>query len=100
MNGTLLRALVALIPASALFGYALVLFLRSRTVSSVFRLVGATGFVVVVFAHICEALNLLPWMGWGLEHSVGHYLDLTSAVLGAILFSTGLLLDWFSKREA
>jgi hypothetical protein len=30
---------------------------------------------MVVLTHLCEALHLFPWMHWGLENSVGHYLD-------------------------
>jgi hypothetical protein len=54
---------------------------------------------MVVLAHICEALHLFPWTHWGLEHSVGHYLDLWSAVLGLILFPIGYLLHALPKRR-
>jgi hypothetical protein len=33
-----------------------------------------------------ERLHLFPSMHWGLEDSVGHYLDVSSAVLGLTLF--------------
>jgi hypothetical protein len=36
--------------------------------------------------HICEALELYPSMQWGSPNSIGHYLDLSSAVLGLRLF--------------
>jgi len=32
-------------------------------------------------------------MGWGLEHSVGHDLDLSGAVLGLTLFPLGYALE-------
>ena len=48
--------------------------------------------MVVVVAHICEALRLFPSMQWGLKHSTGHYLDLFSAILGLTLFPIGLLI--------
>ena len=51
----------------------------------------AGGLVVVVLTHVCEALDLFPWMHWGLKHSVGHYLDFWSAVLGLTLSSVGYL---------
>jgi len=38
-------------------------------------------------SHVSEALHLFP--GWGLEHSAGHYLDLSSAVVGLTLFPVG-----------
>ena len=48
--------------------------------------------MLVVLTHLCEALHLFPWMRWGSEHSIGHYLDLWSAVLGLTLFPIGYLL--------
>ena len=58
-----------------------------------------TGFlVVVVLTHVAEALHLFPWMHWGQEHSVGHYLDLWSAVLGLTLFPVGYLMHVLTKR--
>jgi hypothetical protein len=42
--------------------------------------------MVVVLTHVCEALQLLPWMDWCSEHSVGHYLDFGSAILGLTSF--------------
>jgi hypothetical protein len=54
---------------------------------------------VVALTHVCEALQLFPGMKWGLEHSTGHYLDLSSAVLGVTLFPIGYFLDALSKRH-
>src|SRR5437899_8285385 len=88
---TLIRTLVALVPACMLFSGSLVLFFRSKTVCSFLQLLGAGCLVVVVLTHLCEALHLFPWMHWGREHSVGHYLDFCSAVLGITLFPLGYL---------
>jgi succinate dehydrogenase/fumarate reductase cytochrome b subunit len=99
MNATLLKALVALIPASILFSGSVVLFSRAKAVGSLLQLVGAGCLLVVVLAHICEALRLFPSMHWGLEHSIGHYLDLSSAVLGLTLFPVGYLLYALPKRH-
>jgi hypothetical protein len=99
MNVTLLKALVALVPAGILFVGSVLLFLRGRTLGSFLQLLGAGCLVMVVLAHICEALHLFPWMHWGLEHSVGHYLDLWSAVLGLTLFPIGYLLHALPKRR-
>ncbi len=57
----------------------------------------STCLVIVVLTHICEALGLFPWMGWGAEHSAGHYLDLSSAVLGLTLFPAGYLIRLVTK---
>jgi succinate dehydrogenase/fumarate reductase cytochrome b subunit len=74
-----------------LFGSA-VLFVRGKTAYSFLELLGACCLVLVVVAHICEGLDVLPWMNWGLEHSAGHYVDLSGAVFGFTLFPVGYLL--------
>ena len=100
MNATLSKALVALVPAGILFICSVFLFLRERNLGSFLQLLGAGCLVVVVLTHLCEALHLVPWMHWGLEHSAGHYLDLGSAVLGLTLFPIGYLLHALTKRHA
>src|SRR5882724_1590518 len=100
MNVTLLKALVALVPACILFSGSAVLFCKGKSTSSFLQLLGAGCLVVVVLTHLCEALHLFPWMHWGGEHSVGHYLDLGSAVLGITLFSVGYLLHALADRDA
>jgi hypothetical protein len=60
MNVTLLKALVALVPAGILFVGSVLLFLRGRTLGSCLQLLGAGCLVMVVLAHICEALHLFP----------------------------------------
>lgn len=100
MNETLLRSLVALAPTCLLFSGSMVLFFREKSASCVLQVAGAGGLVMVVLTHVCEALRLLPWMGWGLENSPGHYLDLSSAVLGVTLFPIGYLLHAVTKQQA
>jgi Ca2+/Na+ antiporter len=100
MDVTLLKGLAALIPAGILLAGSAILFLRTVTVYSFLQLLGAGCLVVVVLTHLCEALHLFPWMHWGDEHSVGHYLDLGSAVLGLTLFPLGYLLNVLIDRHA
>jgi hypothetical protein len=89
MNVTLVTALVALAPVCMLvFGSALPSFLQ---------LFGAGCLVVVVLAHLCEALHLFPWMHWGDEHSIGHYLDLWSAVEKCVAVQPSS--TWASSRS-
>src|SRR6266852_4591082 len=97
MNVTLLKALVALVPACMLFSGSAVLFLREKAVYSFLQLLGAGCLMVVVLTHVSKALHLFPWMQWGLEHSVGHYLDLSGAVLGLTI---GYLLHVLTKQHA
>ena len=99
VNTASLKALIALAPASILFLGSIVLFFRAKTVSCFLQLLGAACLVVVVLAHICEASDLFPSMHWGREHSVGHYLDFWSAVLGLSLFPTGYLLHSLVRRN-
>jgi hypothetical protein len=100
MNITLLKALVALAPACMLFSGSVVLCFRGKTVCSFLQLLGVGCLVVVVLTHVSEALHLFPWMRWGLEHSIGHYLDFWSAVLGLTLFPIGYLLHALTERHA
>jgi hypothetical protein len=100
MNITLLKALVALVPVCMLFSWSVVLFFRGKTVWYSLQLLGAGCLVVVVLTHVSEALHLFPWMDWGSPHSVGHYLDFWSAVLGLTLFPVGYLCHALTKPHA
>jgi hypothetical protein len=64
----------------------------------VLQLIGAGGFMLVVFAHAAEAFHWWPGMQWGAEHSTGHYLDLAGAVVGLTLFPLGYLLHTTTKH--
>jgi len=93
MNTTLVKALVALVPMCMLFSGSVVLFLRAKTLASSLQLLGAGCLVVVVLTHVAEGLQWFPSMHWGDERSVGHYLDVSSAVLGGTLFPGGYLFE-------
>ncbi len=96
MNPTLFKALLALLPASALFAGAL-LFVKAKSPRSLLQLLGAGCLLLVILTHLCEGLHVLPGMGWGLEHSVGHYLDLCAALLALTLFPVGYLLHALTR---
>jgi len=100
MSVTLLKALVALVPACMLFLGSVILFFREKNVGHLLQLLGAGCLVLVVLTHVAEALHLFPWMHWGSEHSIGHYLDLWSAVLGLTLFPMGYLFHALTTRHA
>ena len=96
MNRQLIKGVVASIPVTAIVWYAMAVFARRRSIWAVVQLAGAAGLVIVVVAHVCEALHLLPWFGWGQEHSVGHYIDLSGAILGLVLLPLGYV---FRRRR-
>jgi hypothetical protein len=94
-----IKTLIALVVVLILLGGAVALYARTRAVSALLQVAGAACLMVVVFAHVFETLNLFPSMGWGAKGSVGHYLDLASAVLGAALLAVGYLMYLVSKRK-
>ena len=99
MEGTLFVALIALVPTLMLLLGSVAL-INKTSLSSCLQLIGATGLLVVVLTHICEALELLPGMEWGAPRSAGHYLDLGCALAGVTLFPLGYLLHAFQVRAA
>jgi len=99
MNATLLKAVIALVPAGMLFTGSVIFFRKGKSPPSVLQLLGAGFLLVVPLTHVSEALRLFPWMQWGLEHSVGHYVDLSSAIAGLMLFPLGYLLQAFRLRS-
>src|SRR5438876_556632 len=96
MTAALFKTLVALVPTLMLFSGSVLLYLRGKTMASLMQLLGAGCLVLVVLTHICEALQLFPW---GLDDSLGHYLDFWSAVVGLTLFPLGYLIHAFGKHH-
>jgi len=99
MSITLIKALAALALLS-LISIVLIMFSKQRMVPLLLQLVGVGCLAVVALTHVCEALHLFPGMHWGEGHSIGHYLDLVSAVLGLTLLPLGYLLHLLTKRRA
>jgi formate hydrogenlyase subunit 3/multisubunit Na+/H+ antiporter MnhD subunit len=100
MNPALLKVLLALAPTLLLLLLTGALYVRTKAAAALVQALGAAFLLVVVFAHLCEALNLLPFMGWGAQGSIGHYIDLASAILGVALLTVGALIHALSKRKA
>jgi len=99
MSATLDKALAALVPVCALITWLTVLLRKRRTVFLELQLVGAVCLLIVVLAHVCEASHLFPRMRWGEPDSPGHYLDLSSAIAGITLLSSGYVLErWRQSR--
>ncbi len=82
-----------------LFAGSVVLFSRRKTVSALLQLVGSGCLVLAVITHISATFHLFPWMHWGLERSVGHYLNHGTAALGLILFPLGYLYHAIAKQS-
>jgi hypothetical protein len=93
MNVTLIKALIALLPTGALTIWLALRFLRRKTLFHFLQALGAGCFVIVALTHVCEALRWFPRMHWGEAHSLGHYLDLCSAVAGLTLFPIGYFMQ-------
>ncbi|HJZ73183.1 MAG TPA: hypothetical protein VKE51_15670 [Vicinamibacterales bacterium] len=87
-----MKALIALVPAVLLLALSAAVFIKRRNVAAFLQLAGSGCLVIVVLTHVCEALGLFPSMRFGEPDSAGHYLDLTSAVVGVMLFIAGWLL--------
>ncbi len=98
-NPALLKALVALIVIGMLCVGTAITHIKERTLPSALQLVGAGCLAMLGLTHVCEALHLLPWMGWGEPHSPGHYLDLASAIIGLMLLPLGYLLRVVRNRN-
>lgn len=92
MNSTLVKALIASLPICILLAASALMFAKQRRLWSVLQLLGAAGMVVVVLAHLGEALQIFPWMRWGQERSIGHYVDLLGGIVGIAFFPLGYLL--------
>lgn len=100
MNPTLLKALLASLPVFLLLSGSIVLFSRRSSLGTFSPLLGATCLLLVLLAHVFEATHLFPAMRWGEEHSLGHYLDLASAILALVLFPAGYLLDALTRPRS
>jgi hypothetical protein len=73
--------------------------LEKRHMPASLQLFGAGALVVVVLTHVCEAIGLFPFMQWGEPDSAGHYVDLTSAVLGVTFLPVGFLFRVVGRRR-
>jgi hypothetical protein len=94
----LLTTLAAFLPISMLLAGSLLLFFKVNTVASFLQVFGAACLMVVVLTHLFEAFNILTELQWGLPNSVGHYLDLWSAIVGLTLFPLGYLWQAIGRQ--
>jgi formate hydrogenlyase subunit 3/multisubunit Na+/H+ antiporter MnhD subunit len=100
MNPALIKVLLVLTPTLLLLLATVALYVRTQAAAALLQALGAACLLVVVLAHVCEVLNVLPFMGWGAKGSIGHYIDLVSAILGVALLAVGALIHALRKRKA
>jgi choline-glycine betaine transporter len=67
-------------------------FLKRRSRASTVQLAGSGLLLVMVLTHVAEHFHLLMTMRWGSPDSIGHYLDLVSAVGGVCLLGGGYIM--------
>jgi formate hydrogenlyase subunit 3/multisubunit Na+/H+ antiporter MnhD subunit len=91
MSGPLQRALIVAVPVFVLLALSIVRRARAKTLSTLLQLLGTACLIIVVLTHVAEGLALFQSMGWGEPHSLGHYVDLTSALLGGSLLVAALV---------
>jgi hypothetical protein len=96
----LIRALIAALFVVVLGTWSVRRFLRWKTAGAAVQVVGVAALVVVVLAHVCEALRVLPGMRWGAPDSIGHYLDLSSAIVGVVLVPLGFIVHRRDRRHS
>ena len=93
MSASALKGLLALAAAFVFLGVCVVLFLTRRGLSSTLQALGIGCFGVMALTHVFEKFSILPDLGWGQPHSVGHFIDLVAALLGVTLVTTSFLLS-------
>jgi|ERR1700732_5306949 hypothetical protein len=92
MNAAVLKGLLALVAACTFLGVSIVLFLTRRGLASALQAMGIGCFGVMALTHVFEEFSILPGLGWGQPHSVGHFIDLVTALLGVTFMTTSFLL--------
>src|SRR3972149_828813 len=88
-----LRSVLAVLVAGALLFGAAVRHVRRRSPGSAAVLLATLCMLVVALTHVFEAYRVLPGPGWGRPNSVGHYIDLTAAVLGLTFIALAVVLE-------
>jgi hypothetical protein len=95
-----MKSTIALVPVSLLLYGSVVLYRTTQSIWVSSQLIRSEFLTIIVLIHISEALNIFHWMGRGLEDSIGHYVDLGSAVLDLTLFPTGYCFYALTTRIA
>jgi hypothetical protein len=98
MNPTLGRAIIVLVLMGSVCVITARAFLRTRATASLLELNGAVGLAMLGVTHLCEGLQILPWMRWGIGGGPGHYVNLASLAIGVTLLPLGYVLARRDRR--
>ena len=96
MNAAVLKGLLAPLAAGVFLAVSVAIFLTRRGLPSALQALGIGCFGVMALTHVFEAFSILPAFGWGQPNTIGHLIDLVSAMLGVMFVTTSFLL-W--RRE-
>lgn len=100
MSGSVLKGILALAAACVFFGVCAALALTRRGLSPALQALGIGCFGVMALTHVFENFSILPELGWGQPHSVGHFIDLIAALLGIALVTTSFLLRHSGRQRS
>ena len=92
MNAAVLKGLLALAAACVFLSASVALLWTRGGFVSVLLALGLGCFSVMALTHVFAAFSILPQLGWGQPHSVGHLIDLVAALLGVTLVATSFLV--------
>jgi hypothetical protein len=98
MDAAVLKGLLALAGACVFLAVSAALLLTRRGLASALQALGIGCFGVMALTHVFEAFSILPALGWGQPHSVGHLIDLVAALLGVTFVAMSFLL-WRRKQH-
>jgi formate hydrogenlyase subunit 3/multisubunit Na+/H+ antiporter MnhD subunit len=92
------KSILALAAAVAMSLILVAVYRRKRSTSSALLLLAALCLVLVSLTHVFEAYRFLPSFGWGRPNSVGHYLDLFSALLSVVFILLAAIVGFANRR--
>jgi len=87
-----MKGVLALASTSVLLPVSVARLWRGRSLASALQAFGIGCFAIVAATHVFEEFSVLPALGWGRADSVGHFIDLTAALLGVALVAASILM--------
>jgi hypothetical protein len=100
VSAATLKGLLALAAACVFLIVSATLFLTRRGLVAALQALGIGCFGIMALTHVFEAFSILPALGWGRPHSIGHIIDLVAALLGVtFVVASFLLWRWQQHRS-